>query len=109
MVEGVFGLLKRDSLTITWISRLQYRSAKVFASQSRLSATLKGEPTTYPRFHTYAWGIQIVFKIQDRIFLLLRLFNVDDRDSFGMPTTTMPTGFTPAERIVKVGSSPPLI
>ena len=58
VVEGVFGLLKRDSLTTTWISRLQYRSAKVFASQSWLSATLEGEPTTYPRFHTYAWGIQ---------------------------------------------------
>ena len=56
---------------------------------------------TYPHFHTYAWGIQN----PGSHLLPAPAFNVDDRDSFGMPTTTMPTGFTPAERIVKVGSS----
>ena len=103
VVEGVFSLLERakqptNVLTITWISRLQYGSAEVFAGQTWLSATLDGESIL-----AYI-PTQGVFKIKDRIFFLLRLFPVAQPDSFGMPATTIPHGFTPVERIVKADS-----
>ena len=99
VVKGVLSLLQKEVVTITWISRLQYGSTEVYAGQSWLSATLDGKPILafIPK--------QGVFAIQDRIFLLLRLFDVAERDSFGLPTTTIPISFSPAERIVKVDSS----
>ena len=100
VVEGVLGLLKQDAVTITWISRLRYGSAEVFAGQSWLSATLDGDSIL-----AYI-PTQGVFQVQDRIFFFLRLFPVAQPDSFGMPTTTIPLhGFTPMERIVKVDYS----
>ena len=96
VVEGILGILQKTSVRIEWISRLQYGSAEIFAGQTWLSATLNGDSIlAFLPEHG-------VFRIQDRIFFLLRIFPLATLDSFGMPCTAIPKSFTPQERLVKV-------
>ena len=95
VVEGILSLLKKTSVRLEWITRLQYGSAEVFPGQTWLSATLNGNSILA---FVPAHG---VFRIQDRIFFLLRIFPLA-HDSFGMPCTATPKSFTPQERLVKV-------
>ena len=96
VVEGILSILQKTSVRIEWISRLQYGSAEIFAGQTWLSATLNGDSIlAFLPEHG-------VFRIQDRIFFLLRIFPLATLDSFGMPCTAIPKSFTPQERLVKV-------
>ena len=99
VVEGIMDLLQRDSIQITWVNRLQFGSTEVFAGQSWLSATLDGKPIlAFISEHG-------VFQISNRIFFMLLLYPLATRDSYGMPSSTIPTTFTPDQRVVRVDSS----
>ena len=98
-IDALFSQVAAEQLVITWVSHAYYGGSELEAGYSWLSATFDGTEEVLGFIPKEG-----IFQFKGKVWVLLHLYPVLERDEFGLPITTVPSGFRPVDRLVLLDS-----